>query len=333
MKRSRRRSLITQTVAVYSLLIAVCSPAQAQQPKKVPRIGYLGANTRSTSSARIEAFRQGLRELGYIEGKNIIIEWRFADANPDRLRTFAAEIVQLPVEIIVTAGPASNRVAKQATATIPIVVGFDDDPVGSGYASSLARPGGNVTGLSTLAPEITGKQLELLREVVPKLSRLAVLGNATQLGNPQALREVTIAADAVRVQLQYLEVRTAKDIETAFEAADKEHADGMLLLGSPLILSQRRQIAHLAAKGRLPTMSGRPEYVEDGGLLFYGANYTDLFRRAAAYVDRILKGAKAGDLPIEQPKKFELVINLKTAKQIGLTIPPNVLARADRVIK
>src|SRR5262245_49135683 len=221
-------------VAVGGFLLGFGWIAEAQQPKKVPRIGYLGANSRSTSSARIQAFRQGLRELGYVEGKNIIIEWRFADANPDRLRTFAAELVRLPVEIIVTAGPASNRVAKQATATIPIVMGFDDDPVGSGYASSLARPGGNVTGLSTLAPAITGKQVELLREVVPKLSRLAVLGNATQLGNPQALREVTIAADAVRVQLQYLEVRTAKDIETAFEAADKEHADGVLLLGSPL---------------------------------------------------------------------------------------------------
>ena len=330
---SRLKSTTVIAGALCVILVPLSFAAHAQQPKKVPRVGYLGANPRSTSSARIEAFRQGLRELGYVEGKNIIIEWRFAEANPDRLRTFAAELVRLPVEIIVTAGPASNRVAKQATATIPIVLGFDDDPVGSGYASSLARPGGNVTGLSTLAPEITGKQLELLREVVPKLSRLAVFGNATQLGNPQALREVTIAADAVSVQLQYLEVRTAKDIETAFEAADKEHADGMLLLGSPLILSQRRQIADLAAKGRLPTMSGRPEYVEDGGLLFYGANYIDLFRRAATYVDRILKGAKAADLPVEQPKKFELIVNLKAAKQIGLTIPPSVLARANKIIR
>ena len=320
------------SMVLYAMLFALCFSANAQQPKKFSRIGYLGTNPRSTSSARIDAFRQGLRELGYIEGKNIIIEWRFAEANPDRLSGLAAELVRLPVEIIVTAGPASNRAAKQATATIPIVMGFDDDPVGSGYAASLARPGGNVTGLSTLAPEITAKRLELLREIVPKFSRLAVLGNATQPGNPQALREVTIAADAVRVQLQYLEVRSAKDLETAFGAASKERADGVILLGSPVFLSQRRQIADLAVKGRLPTISARPEYAEDGGLLFYGANYNDLFRRAATYVDKILKGTKPGDLAIEQPTKFEFVINLKAAKQIGLIIPPNVLARADRVI-
>ena len=319
--------------AVLVILLVLASSAEAQQPTKVPRIGYLGANPRSVSRARIEAFRQGLRALGYVEGKNIIIEWRFADANPDRLPGLGAELVRLPVEVIVTAGPASNRAAKQATSTIPIVMGFDDDPVGSGYAASLGRPGGNVTGLSTLAPEITGKQLELLREIVPKLSRLAVLGNATQPGNPQALREITIAADAVRVQLQYLELRTANEIEAAFGAASKEHAEGVLLLASPVLLAQRRQIADLAVKGRLPTISGRPEYVEDGGLVVYGANYTDLFRRAAVYVHKILKGTKPADLAIEQPTKFELVINLKTAKQIGLTIPPNVLARADRVIK
>jgi putative ABC transport system substrate-binding protein len=311
-------------LALSAVLFALCPPAEPQQPKKVPRIGYLGANPRSVSRARIEAFRQGLRALGYVEGKNIIIEWRFADANPDRLPGLGAELVRLPVEVIVTAGPASNRAAKQATSTIPIVMGFDDDPVGSGYAASLGRPGGNVTGLSTLAPEITGKQLELLREIVPKLSRLAVLGNATQPGNPQALREITIAADAVRVQLQYLELRTANEIETAFGAASKEHAEGVLLLASPVLLAQRRQIADLAVKGRLPTISGRPEYVEDGGLVVYGANYTDLFRRAAVYVHKILKGTKPAELAIEQPTKFELVINLKTAKQIGLTIPPNV---------
>src|SRR5215470_17896005 len=233
-------------LALYSVLLAPCSSAQAQQATKIPWIGLLNSTSPSTSPARIEAFRQGLRDLGYVEGKNIVIEFRNAEGKLDRLSALAAELVRLPAEIIVTAGPASNRAAKQATATIPIVMGFDDDPVGSGYAASLARPGGNVTGLSTLAPEITGKQLELLREIVPKLSRLAVLGNATQLGNPQALREITIAADAVRVQLQYLEVRNAKDLETAFGAASKEHADGVLLLASPVFLSQRRQIADLA---------------------------------------------------------------------------------------
>jgi len=325
-----------RTILCLSLTIAMVvagSIAQAQQSKKIPRIGYLGTNPRSVSRARIDAFRQGLRDLGYVETKNIIIEWRFAEANPDRLPGLGAELVRLPVEIIVTAGPASNRAAKQATATIPIVMGFDDDPVGSGYAASLGRPGGNVTGLSTLAPEITGKQLELLREIVPKLSRLAVLGNATQPGNPQALREITIAADAVRVQLQYLEVRSIKEIEAAFGAANKEHADGVLLLASPILLAERKQIADFAVKGRLPTISGRPEYVEDGGLLVYGANYTDLFRRAAVYVDKILKGTKPADLAIEQPTKFELVINLKTAKALGLTVPPTLLARADEVIE
>jgi ABC-type uncharacterized transport system substrate-binding protein len=320
-------------LTLCAMLFALSVSAEAQQPKKVPRIGYLGVNPPSRTLARIEAFRQGLRDLGYLEGKNIVIEYRNAEGKLDRLSALAAELVRLPVDVIVTAGPASNRAAKQATVTIPIVMGFDDDPVGSGYAASLARPGGNVTGLSTLAPEISGKQLELLREIVPKLSRLAVLGNASQPGNPQALKEINLAADGFRVQIQYLEAPGPKDIEIAFRAASKERADGVLVLASPIFLSQRRQIADLAVKGRLPAIYGRPEYVEEGGLVFYGASYTDLFRRAATYVDKILKGAKPADLPVEQPTKFEFIINLKAAKQIGLTIPPNVLARADRVIK
>jgi putative ABC transport system substrate-binding protein len=315
------------------MLLALCVSAEAQQPKKVPRIGYLGANFRSTNPARIEAFRQGLRELGYVEGKNIVIEWRFADGKPDRLAALAAELVRLKVDVIVTAGPASTRPAKQATVTIPIVMGFDDDPVGSGYAASLARPGGNITGLATLSPEISGKQLEILREIAPTLSRVAVLGNATQPGNPQALREINLAADAFGVQLQYLEVRGPKDIETAFRAVSTERADAVLVLASPVLILQRRQVADLAVKSRLPTIYRSPEFVEDGGLMTYSVSYTDLFRRAATYVDKILKGVKPADLPVEQPMKFELVINLKTAKQIGLTIPPNVLARADRVIR
>ena len=287
----------------------------------------------STISARVEAFRQGLRELGYVEGKNIVIEWRYAEGKPDRLRELAAELVRLKVDVIVTAGPAPTRSAKQATATIPIVMAFDDDPVGSGFAASLARPGGNITGLATLAPEISGKQLELLKEIIPKLSRVAVLGNATNPGNPQALREINSPQDAFGVQLQYLEVRGPKDIETAFRAASKGRADAVLVLSSPVLFSQRKQIAELAVKSRLPAIYDRPEYVEDGGLVFYGVSYTDLSRRAATYVDKILKGAKPADLPVEQPKKFEFIINLKAAKQIGLTIPPNVLARADKVIK
>jgi len=320
-------------LALGAMLLALSFPADAQQPKKVPRIGFLSSTSPSTISARVEAFRQGLRELGYVEGKNIVIEYRYAEGKLDRLSELATELVRLKVDVIVSAGPPNTRSAKQATATIPIVMGFDDDPVGSGFAASLSRPGGNITGLATLSPEISGKQPELLREIAPKFSRVAVLGNATQPGHPQALREINLAADAFGVPLQYLEVRGPKDIETAFRAASKERADAVLVVSTPVLLSQRRQVADLAVKSRLPTIYGRPEYVEDGGLMFYGVSYTDLFRRAATYVDKILKGVKPAELPIEQPKKFELIINLKAAKQIGLTIPPNVLVRADKVIK
>ena len=335
-KQSRRTDFMRKTIiglTLSTLLLALSFSAAAQQPKKIPRIGFLLAVPPSTISARIEAFRQGLRALGYVEGKNIVIEWRSSEGKADRLPALAAELVHLNVDVIVSGGPPPTRVAKQATATIPIVMGYDDDPIGSGFIESLARPGGNITGLATLAPEISGKQIELLKEIVPKLSRVAVLGNASQPGHPQALREINLAADALRVQIQYLEIREPKDIETAFQAATKDHADAVLVVTTPLLTSQRRQLADLAIKNRLPAIYSRPEYVEDGGLVFYGVSYTDLFRRAATYVDKILKGAKPGDLPVEQPKKFEFVVNLKAAKEIGLTIPPNVLARADRVIK
>jgi len=320
-------------VSLCGVLIALCGSAEAQQPKNVPRIGFLSAVSPSTISARLDAFRQGLRELGYVEGKNIVIEWRSAEGKSDRLPGLAAELVRLKVDLVVSGGVATTRAAKQATVTIPVVMASDDDPVGSGFAASLARPGGNITGLSTLSPEISGKQLELLKEIVSKLSRVAIGGDVTRPGIPQALREINVAADALGVQVQYLELREPKDIETAFRAASKEHADAVLVLGSPVLLSQRRQIADVAAKSRLPAIYPRPEFVEDGGLMSYGVSFTDLFRRAATYVDKILKGAKPADLPIEQPTKFELVINLKTAKQISFTIPPSVLARADRVIR
>jgi putative ABC transport system substrate-binding protein len=317
-----------------AMLFALSAMADAQQPKKVPRIGYLNATTPSSMAARIEAFRRGLRELGYIEGKNIVIEWRHAEAAKlDRLPALAAELVRLKVDIVVTGGPPATRSAKEATGTIPIVMGHDDDPVGSGFVASLARPGGNITGLATLAPEISGKQEELLKEIVPRLSRLAVIGTATRPGNPQALREINLAADVAGVQLQFLEIQAPKDIEIAFRAASKEHADAVLVLSDAVLLPQRRQIADLAVRSRLPAIYNRPEYVEDGGLVFYGVSYTDLYRRAATYVDKILKGAKPSDLPVEQPTKFELVINLKTAKQIGLTIPQSILYLADKVIK
>jgi putative ABC transport system substrate-binding protein len=284
-------------------------------------------------STWVEAFRQGLRELGYVEGKNILTEHRYAEGKLDRLPALADELVRFQVHIIVTAGSSSTRAAKRATATIPIVMAFDDDPVGSGFAASLARPGANITGSSTLSPEIRAKQLELLKEIVPKLSRVGVLGDVTRPGIPQALREINLAADALRVHIQFLEVRDPKDIETAFRAVSKEQADAVLVLPSPITFSHRRRVIAFAEQGRLPAMFSFPEFVEDGGLMSYGANIADLYRRAATYVDKILKGAKPADLPVEQPTKFELVINLKTAKQIGLTIPPNVLARADKVIR
>jgi ABC-type uncharacterized transport system substrate-binding protein len=320
-------------VVLCVMLFALCSSAEAQQPKKIPRIGFLSGATPSTISSRVEAFRQGLRELGYSEGKNIMIEWRYAEGKPDRLPALAAELVHLKVDVIVSAAPAPTRSVKQATATIPIIMGFDDDPVGSGFAASLARPGGNITGLSTLSPEISGKQLDLLKEIVPKLSRVGVLGDVTRPGHPQALREINVAANAFGVQVQYLEVREPKDVNTAFQAANKEHADALLVLQSAVLLNERKRITDLAVKSRLPAIYLTQEHVEDGGLMSYSPSVTDLFRRAAAYVDNILKGVKPADLPIEQPRKFELIINLKAAKEIGLTIPPNVLARADRVIR
>jgi putative ABC transport system substrate-binding protein len=287
----------------------------------------------SVNQARVEAFQQGLRELGYVEGKNIVVEYQYVEGKLDRLRDLAAEVVRLKVDIIVTGGPTTTRAVKEATATIPIVMGFDNDPVGNGFIASLARPGGNITGLASLAPEISGKQLELLKEIVPRLARVAVFGTSTNPGNAQALRESELAAKAIGVKLQYLDVRDFKNIETVFRAASKGRADAVLALNSPVLNSHRTQVADLAVKSRLPAVYAQSEYVEDGGLMVYGVNYPDLFRRAATYVDKILKGTKPAELPVEQPKKFEFIVNLKAAKQIGLTIPPNVLVRADKVIK
>jgi len=320
-------------LALGAMLLAVCFPAQAQQPTRIPHIGILTTFSPSVVSARIEGFRQGLRELGYVEGKNIVIEWRSAGGNNDRLPVLAAELVGLKVDVIVSPGPTATRAFKEATSTIPIVMAQDTDPVGSGFVASLARPGGNITGLATLAPEMGGKQLELLKEIVPKLSRMAVIGNSTIPGDAQALRETVLAAGAYEIYLRYLDVMDTKDLEATFRVAAKGRADGLLVLGNPYLNAQRKQVVDLAVKHRLPATYTRPEYIDAGGLMYYGTNYPDLFRRAAYYVDKILKGAKPADLPIEQPKKFELIVNLKAAKQIGLTISPNVLARADRVLK
>jgi len=314
------------------VLLSIYS-VQAQQLPKIPRIGFLGAASPSANTARTEALRQGLRELGYVEGKNVVIEYRWAEGKLDRLPELAAELMRLKVDVVVTAGSAATRPAKAATVTIPVVMAQDNDPVGDGFVASLARPGGNITGLSTLAPELSGKGLELLREIAPRLSRVAVFGSSTNPGTAQALRETELAAGAVGVKLQYLEIRGPENIETAFREALKGRADAVLVVGSAVLISHRKQIAELAAKSRLSTISYLPEFAEDGGLMTYGANIPALFYRAATYVDKILKGAKPADLPVEQPTKFELVVNLKTAKQIGVTIPPNVLARADKVIK
>jgi putative tryptophan/tyrosine transport system substrate-binding protein len=320
-------------VTLCAILLTLSLSAEAQEPAKVPRIGYLTAASPSANAARTEAFRQGLRELGYIEGKNIVIEWRYAEGQFDRLPALAAELVSLKVDIIVSGGPQSTRPAKEATPTIPIVMAQDADPVGNGYVASLARPGSNITGLSNLSSELSGKRLELLKETVPRLSRVAVLGNSTEPGNAQALRETKLATEAFKVRFQYLDVLGIKDIETAFRAARKGSADAVLVLPSSILNSHRAQVAELAVKSRLPVIYWQSEWVENGGLMSYGVSFTDLFRRAATYVDKILKGAKPADLPVEQPIKFEFIVNLKAAKQIGLTIPPNVLVRADKVIK
>jgi putative ABC transport system substrate-binding protein len=328
--QNRKLAGIVAIGVTFTICVAV---AEAQQPTKVPRVGYLSATSPSVNPTRIEAFRQGMRELGYVEGKNIIIEWRYAEGKLDRLRELAADLVRLKVDVIVTGGPTPTPAVKEATTTIPIVMGYDNDPVGSGFVASLARPGGNITGLSALSPELSGKRLELLKEIIPRLSRVAVLGTSTYPGNAQALREVELAAGAFGVKVQYLDILGPKDIESAFRAASKGRADAILVLSSAVLNSHRIEVADLAVKNRLPAVYGQPQYVEDGGLLSYAPSFTDLFRRAATYVDKILKGAKPADLPVEQPKKFELIINLKAAKQIGLTIPQSMLYRADKVIK
>jgi putative ABC transport system substrate-binding protein len=325
-----------KTVLVFLVGLALASVhvAEAQQLTKVPRIGYLSASSASSISLRVEALRQGLRELGYVEGKNIVIEQRYAEGKPDRVPALAAELVRLTVNVIVTAGPLPTRAAKEATVTIPIVMTNEGDPVGTGFVASLARPGGNITGLSNLAPELSGKRLELLKEIVPRLSHVAFFGTSTLPGNAQSLKETELAGGAFGVKLQFLDILDPQDIETAFQAASKGRSDAVLMMAAGSFLNTHRtQVVDLAVKSRLPAIYNFPEFVEAGGLMTYGVSTTDLSRRAATYVDKILKGTKPADLPVEQPKKFEFIINLKAAKQIGLTIPPSVLARADKVIK
>ena len=319
-------------IVVWLVALALTSfrLAEAQQAKKVPRIGFLSFFARPQSPApSIEAFRLGLRDLGYVEGKNLVIEYRYAERKLDRLPDLAAELVRLKVEVIVASDSTTIPFAAQATRSIPIVMMVSDDPVGAGFVASLARPGGNITGLSNVSVDLAGKRLELLKEVVPKLSRVAVLGPPR---NPDWTEFVNATA-AMGIKLQTLKVRDSKEFEDAFEVARRGRATGLIVLPSPLTNSNRKKIVALAAKSRLPAMYPLKEYVEEGGLIAYGPNIPEMHRRAAVYVDKILKGAKPADLPVEQPMKFEFVINLKAAKQIGLTIPQSVLYRADKVIK
>jgi ABC-type uncharacterized transport system substrate-binding protein len=320
-------------LALSAMFFALCGSVGAQQPGKIKVVGYLAAAPPPAVSSRFNGFRQQLHALGYVEGKHIVIEARYAQGKLEHLPALAGELVSLSVDVILSSGPAVTRPAKEATKTIPIVMAQDDDPVGNGFVASLARPGGNITGLSSLAPEISGKRLELLKEIIPQLTRVAALGTSATPGTAQGLRETELAAGASKIQIQYQDIKRLDDIEPAFRAASQWRAEAVLILGGPVLNSDRARVVNLAVKNRLPATYNVPDFVEAGGLMNYGVSFVDLYRRAAVYVDKILKGAKPSDLPVEQPKKFEFIINLKAAKQIGLTIPPNVLVRADRVIR
>jgi putative tryptophan/tyrosine transport system substrate-binding protein len=320
------KKIVVSFLAV--LILVSVHLAHAQQPKKVSRIGILA----DVNSPQLDAFRQGLRDLGYVEGQNLVIEHRYAEGKRDRLPELAAELVQLKIEVLVSLGPVTPYAAKSVK-TIPVVFGYSGDPVDAGIVASLARPGGNVTGMTFFAAVLAGKRVELLKEATPRISRLAVLANPGHAGEQLEFRETQAAARAFGVALQYLTVRTPKDFNDVFDAITKEHAEGLNTFPDALTLAHRKEIAEFSSKNRLPSISGWSQFAEAGGLMTYGPNHLDSWKRIAVFVDKILRGAKPADVPVEQPTKFELVINLKTAKQIGLTIPPNLLARADKVIK
>jgi len=329
----KRKKLKIIARALSVLLFALCPPVEAQQPKTIPLIGLLVPGSRAAYARRIDFFRQGLRELGYVEGKNIIIEYRYAEGRRLALSEPADELVQLKVAVLVTSSAGGIRAAKSATQTIPVVFTAAADPVEDGLISSLARPGGNVTGLVLLAPELNGKRLELLREAFPKTTRVAFLWRAGVVSADRRFREAEAAAKSLGLSLQSVAVKDTNDFESAFEAAKSAGAQALTTTPDPVLGTHRAQIINLAAKKRLPAMYVSSEWVEGGGLMSYAPDTFDNWRRAATYVDKVLKGAKPADLPVEQPTKFEFIINLKAAKQIGVTIPPNVLARADKVIK
>ncbi|MGE5216376.1 MAG: ABC transporter substrate-binding protein [Chloroflexota bacterium] len=320
------------SILLLAAVMGLGGIVQAQPVSKPPRLGYLASNS-ALESRDLKAFRQGLADLGYIEGKNIVIEYRSAEGKLDRLPELAAELVALKVDIIVAINPPSAHAAKNTTKTIPIVMRSTDDPVATGLVASLARPGGNITGLTSISTELHGKRLELLKEVVPQARVVAVIRNPTGRDATPKWKEVEAAGRALGLRLQAVDVTSPSDFEGAFRVATKKHIDALLTLRNPMIVNNRNRLAELAAKSRLAAIYDDRAFVEAGGLMSYGADLADLHRRAALFVDKILKGARPADLPVEQPTKFEFVVNLKTAKEIGRTIPPNVLARADRVIR
>jgi putative tryptophan/tyrosine transport system substrate-binding protein len=315
------------------LLLVTGGFTHAQQQKKIPRIGILLPNLPAVTPQLLKAFQQGLRELGYVEGENIVIEYRFGEGKSERYPYLATELVQLKVDVIVTSSTPAIESVKNATSTIPIVMAASAEPVGSGLIASLDRPGGNITGSTMLSPELSGKRLELLKETVPRLSRVAVLWNPRNISSVASWRESQLAAVGLKIRVQSIEVRSPSDFHNLSEALSKARFQALNVVRDPLISAHLTRVVEFAAKSRLPTIYEAEEFVNAGGLMSYGTSHPDLYRRAASYVDKILKGAKPADLPVEQPMKFELVINLKTAKQIGLTIPQSVLYRADKVIK
>ncbi len=319
--------------ALALLLLAAPLAAAAQQPAKIPRIGLLSPFSPSDTALWHQAFRQGLSDLGWVEGKNISIDYRYSEGRADRLPGLAADLVRLKVDIIVVSVTTDALAAKKATGTIPIVMASVGDPVASGLVASLAQPGGNITGLSQIAPELVGKRLELLKDIVPKLTRLAVLWRPEGDSSPLAWKESQLPAPKLGLQLHSMEVRSSDDLDKAFEDATRARVGALIVTPDPVLVRNLKRIAGLAAKNRLPSIFHLKEFADSGGLVAYGVHRSDMFRRAATYVDKILKGAKPADLPIEQPTKFELVINAKTAKALGLTIPPSLLQRADQIIE
>jgi putative tryptophan/tyrosine transport system substrate-binding protein len=317
--------------ALLALILTTIHLAEAQQPKKIPRIGVLFRG--GPGGSRLEAFRHGLHDLNYIEGKNIIIEYRFAKGNSERIPDLAADLIHKKVDLIITSGTAQARAIQQVTTTTPILVVVTGDPVGTGLVASLARPGGNITGFSIMSPELSGKRLELLKEAVPKIKRVGVLWDALQPDNIHDFKTTQLAAGALGLKLQSLEVQRAEDLKGAFLVTVKQRLHALVVIGGGIINFHQKRILAFEVENRLPAIHEVLSFAEAGGLMAYGVNVPDLFRRSATYVDKILKGTKPADLPLQQPTKFEFVINLKTAKQIGLTIPQSVLFRADRVIK